>query len=171
MKQLTLYLSALALVLFAACNNAEKPADSSASAAETFNLSAARDSIAAVNAAFGKAMSAGDSIGAAALYTSDAIIMSSNMPAVKGRDAIVAFSGETIRMGFKNFRLESTEVFGNADMLEEVGVYTLADDKGATIDKGKYIVLWKKEEGKWKLFRDIFNSDMPPAPMPEAPKK
>jgi ketosteroid isomerase-like protein len=27
--------------------------------------------------------------------------------------------------------------------------------------KGKYIVLWKKENGKWKLHRDISNSDLP----------
>ena len=25
----------------------------------------------------------------------------------------------------------------------------------------KYIVLWKKEDGRWKLFRDIFNSNLP----------
>jgi len=26
---------------------------------------------------------------------------------------------------------------------------------------GKYLVLWKKENGKWKLHRDISNSDLP----------
>ena len=56
-------------------------------------------------------------------------------------------------------------------MLEEVGVYTFTDDKGVVFDKGKFIVLWKNVDGKWKLFRDIFNSDMPPPPPPPAPKK
>jgi ketosteroid isomerase-like protein len=35
------------------------------------------------------------------------------------------------------------------------------DKDGKQIDKGKYIVLWKKEDGKWKLFRDCYNSDLP----------
>jgi len=34
-------------------------------------------------------------------------------------------------------------------------------DRGYVLDKGKYIVIWKQEEGQWKLHRDIFNSSMP----------
>ena len=47
-------------------------------------------------------------------------------------------------------------------MVSEVGSYSMTDKSGKEIDKGKYIVLWKMEDGKWKLHRDIFNSDMPP---------
>jgi ketosteroid isomerase-like protein len=28
-------------------------------------------------------------------------------------------------------------------------------------DDGKYSVVWVKENGEWKVFADIFNSDMP----------
>ena len=28
-------------------------------------------------------------------------------------------------------------------------------------DKGKYIVIWKKEDGKWKIHRDLSNTDLP----------
>jgi ketosteroid isomerase-like protein len=31
-------------------------------------------------------------------------------------------------------------------------------------DKGKYIVVYKKDGDKWKLYRDIWNSDNPPPP-------
>ena len=32
-------------------------------------------------------------------------------------------------------------------------------------DKGKYVVVWKKDaSGKWKVVADIFNSDLPAAP-------
>jgi ketosteroid isomerase-like protein len=34
---------------------------------------------------------------------------------------------------------------------------------GTIADKGKYIVVWKKEDGKWKLHRDLSNSDLPVA--------
>jgi hypothetical protein len=29
------------------------------------------------------------------------------------------------------------------------------------LDQGKYIVIWKREKGQWKLHRDIFNSSVP----------
>jgi len=43
----------------------------------------------------------------------------------------------------------------------EEGEYTFMGEDGEQLDKGKYIVLWKMEDGKWKLFRDCYNSDLP----------
>ena len=163
-------MSILALV-GAGCNHVEKAKEAMGETSEVFNLAAAKESVATTNAAFAKALAAGDSSGIAALYTSDAILMPANMPNFTGTAAITAFFGEGIRGGLKNIKLESTEVFGNNEMLEEVGVYTFTDDKGVVFDKGKFIVLWKNVDGKWKLFRDIFNSDMPPPPPPPAPAK
>ncbi len=34
-----------------------------------------------------------------------------------------------------------------------------ADNK--SLDKGKYVVVWKKQNGNWKMYRDIWNSNMP----------
>jgi ketosteroid isomerase-like protein len=34
---------------------------------------------------------------------------------------------------------------------------------GKVVDRGKYIVIWKREQGQWKLHRDIWNTSMPPA--------
>jgi hypothetical protein len=35
---------------------------------------------------------------------------------------------------------------------------------GTRINAGKYIVIWKRQPtGGWKIHRDIFNSDVPPA--------
>ena len=46
-------------------------------------------------------------------------------------------------------------------MLAEEGVYVFSDKDGNELDKGKYITLWRKESGKWKIFRDCVNSDLP----------
>jgi len=171
MKQLLLSLSMLAIVC-AGCDHVEKMKEATAGQpAETFNLAAAKESVAAANVAFAKALAAGDSAGLAAMYTSDGLLMPANMPNFSGTSAITSFFGEGIRGGLKNIKLESTEVYGNNEMLEEVGVYSFTDDKGAPMDKGKYIVLWKNDGGKWKLHRDIFNSDNPPPPPPPAPPK
>jgi ketosteroid isomerase-like protein len=163
MKRLLLPSALLALTVFA-CNQAEQPKTETA-AAESFNLAAAKDSIIAVNNRSTAAIAAGDSVALAALYTSDAKIMPSNMPAVSGTAGITNFASEAFKMGIKNIKFEVLGVWGGKDLVGEEGTFTISDDKGAVIDKGKYLVFWKQEDGKWKLFRDIFNSDMPPAPI------
>jgi hypothetical protein len=49
------------------------------------------------------------------------------------------------------------------DTAHEVGQYELLDAAGKTLDRGKYVVLWKKEGGRFKLHRDIWTTSMPPA--------
>jgi ketosteroid isomerase-like protein len=156
-------------LLSVGCNHIEEKAEKDAAASQTFNLAAAKDSIEAVNTAIAKAVNSGDTSAIPNFYTSDAVVMPANMPALSGVADISSFFSEGIRGGMKDFKLEATEVYGNDEMLTEVGTYTLSF--GPEKDKGKYIVIWKKEGGKWKLFRDIFNSDNPPPPMPEAAKK
>ena len=44
------------------------------------------------------------------------------------------------------------------------GSYTLSytDPKGKTVtDRGKYLEVWKKVDGKWKCSSDAYNSDIP----------
>jgi len=43
----------------------------------------------------------------------------------------------------------------------EEGSYDFPDGKGGSFDKGKFIAIWKQEDGRWKLFREIWNSDNP----------
>jgi hypothetical protein len=51
-------------------------------------------------------------------------------------------------------------VFGTEDLLAEEGEVTIYV-KDKAVAEEKYIVLWKKVDGKWKLFRDIANSNSP----------
>jgi ketosteroid isomerase-like protein len=32
---------------------------------------------------------------------------------------------------------------------------------GKTADRGKYIVVWKRDGGQWRLHRDSWNTSMP----------
>jgi len=162
MKRLLNPIALCALFLFA-CNQAEEPKTEVASVAG-FDLAAAKDSINATNSRFAAAVVAGDSVTLAAFYASDAKILPPNSPAISGNAAITSLASSFCTMGIKDMKFDVLGVWGNKDVLCEEGTVTMTDDKGALIDKGKYIVLWKQEDGKWKLFRDIFNSDMPPAP-------
>jgi ketosteroid isomerase-like protein len=62
----------------------------------------------------------------------------------------------------KSLELETLEVFGNGDVVSEVGRYVLGGADGQELDEGKYVVVWRKEGDAWKLHRDIFNTSMPP---------
>ncbi|HET9745071.1 MAG TPA: DUF4440 domain-containing protein [Chitinophagaceae bacterium] len=158
-------------VLFISCSNtSEESSTNMASSNETklsFDLAAARKALDSTNAEFGKLVVKGDSAGIAAMYTTDGKLMGPNMPPASGRNAIQsAFGGLFAAMGAIDLALTTVDVWGTSDMVIEEGTYTM-NQKGKEIDRGKYIVLWKMEDGKWKLFRDIFNSDLPPAAPPK----
>ena len=151
-----------AMMLFASCGNQTTAENISAKKdSATFDITAVKSAIADANKAFSDAVIKGDSTALADLYTSDANMLPPNMPKAENHEAILGMAGGLVRMGIKSFSLESTDVYGDPDMVVEEGKYTVGDDKGKAVDEGKYIVLWKQENGKWKLYRDIWNSDMP----------
>ena|SRR5258705_11359776 len=169
MKQLLtiLVIFSITSVLFVACG--EKASESGTNTAtetkSTFDLAAVKKVVDSTNAVFGSMISKGDSVGLASLYTSDAKFMGEHMPTASGRNAIqAAFAGLFAAMGTPGLTLTSNDVWGTEELVTEVGSYTMTDKSGKEIDKGKYIDLWKMEDGKWKICRDIYNSDNPPPP-------
>jgi ketosteroid isomerase-like protein len=52
-------------------------------------------------------------------------------------------------------------VEAHGDMAYEVGKLTLKGEDGTVLDSGKYVVIWKRENGQWRLHRDIWNTSMP----------
>lgn len=149
--------------IWMSCND-QTPAPATMEPAPSFDLAGARKVVDSMNMTFGALAAKGDSAGIAALYTSDAKVMAPNGPAVQGTTGITADFGAMLRSGIGKAELKTVDLWGNEELLSEEGTYALSTKDGKEIDKGKYIVLWKKEGGNWKLFRDIFNSDMPPAP-------
>jgi hypothetical protein len=45
-----------------------------------------------------------------------------------------------------------------------VGIARVFGDGPAPIQIAKFLIIWKREHGVWKIYRDIFNTD----PLPEA---
>lgn len=120
-----------------------------------------RNAIAAADGAFGAAVSRGDAAGVAALYTEDGQLLPPNSDFVTGRQAIQTVFQGLMDAGIKGAKLESVEVEAYGDTAMEVGKYTLQGEGGQVLDRGKYIVIWKRVEGQWRLHRDIFNSSQP----------
>jgi ketosteroid isomerase-like protein len=97
----------------------------------------------------------------AALYTRTGQVMPPNSGVVKGSRALQAMFKSFWDDGDTEIKLRTVETGGSGDTAYEVGKYTLLSDTKKVNDEGKYIVVWKKVNGQWKLHRDIFNTNMP----------
>ena len=122
-----------------------------------------RAAIEAVNVKFGAAWGKKDAAALAALYTANATLLAPNAARVSGSQAILEFWKAGLSGAPPVGKLTTAEVEAHGDTAHEVGTYELSAADGKVMDKGKYIVIWKREAGQWKMHRDIWNSDMPAA--------
>ncbi len=132
-----------------------------ASPSVTAQAGSVKAAIDASNKKFGAAVAAGNAAGVAALYTDDAMVLPPNGESVRGRPAIEKLFQGLIAAGIKQATLTAQEVEGHGDTATEVGAYSVKDAAGTELDRGKYVVVWKRVKGEWKLHRDIWNSNMP----------
>ncbi len=166
MKKITKFLSLIVVTILvitsiACCNEkAEKTVETKTVAKSTFNLTTAKAEIVAANKELAAFVAAADSVGIGNLYTQNAKFMMTGSPAIIGRNNIQSSFSGIINSGITGADLRTIEVWGTESLITEEGEYSLfvGEDE---VDQGKYLVLWKKEDGKWKLFRDIFNSNLP----------
>ena len=114
-----------------------------------------------INEQIGRHVADGDAAGFAGLYAENAMLLPPGNDFVHGKQAIAKFWKGVMDMGIKKVKLDVEQVESLGDTAIEIGRYTLGGQGGETIDKGKYIVEWKHEKGKWKLYRDIWNSSSP----------
>lgn len=157
MKNTTSFLSSLALfalfcLILTSCN--QGPLDVTSEIAETNN---------AIMAAY----ESGDVNGLASFYAADAKLFPANSGVIEGPQAITGFFSAVMNMGIKKIKFEAVSAQSYGNIAIEEGKYTLYAPGDYVADQGKYIVTWKKEEGKWKVHRDIFNTDNP-APLQRA---
>ena len=113
--------------------------------------------IAAQNDVFMQAFARGDAPALAALYTSNGQALPPGGDIATGPQAIQALWQGAMDMGITNARLETIELEQYDDTAIEVGRYTLSAAE-KVLDTGKYIVIWKELDGRWRLHRDMWNS-------------
>jgi uncharacterized protein (TIGR02246 family) len=116
-----------------------------------------RDAVDAGNRAFVAAFSKGDAAALAQLYTEDAKVIAPGEPVASGRASIAAAWQRVIEDGARDLRLETADVEAAGDLACETGIVKLAAPDGTAVEQ-RYVVVWKREGGRWKLHRDIWNS-------------
>lgn len=103
-----------------------------------------------------------DAAALANLYSSTGQVLPTGSDVIEGTDDIATFWQGVFDSGLTAAVLETLEITELGDTAVEVGRYSLLTSDGQIADNGKYIVIWKKENGAWKLHRDIFNSSRTP---------
>jgi ketosteroid isomerase-like protein len=159
MKHLFLF---IAVTVFTSCNHL----DHKAATENKFDLDAVKRHINEMNKTYGDRFTHNDTAFYAERYCKDASIMPEQMKAFAGRDSIRHFNYNDGNN--KEFKVDilATNIYGNEDLVVEEGTYSFPDGKGGSVDNGKFIAIWKQENDKWKLYREIWNTNNPPAPVP-----
>ncbi len=118
-----------------------------------------RAQIGKLTQAWEKAYNAGDAAGVAALYGKDATVMPPNAEPASGSSAIRTFFDGDVKSGAKN-ALTIQDVTGSGDYAVETGKWVATSADGKHLDHGQYVTVYKKADGGWKIYRDIWNSSM-----------
>ena len=127
---------------------------------DDFDADGARTEIEAANQRFETYIAAQQWDSVQTLYTADAMMLPQGAPLAEGnaiRDGFMQMG----RAGIRGIQLETMDVETADETAYEVGRYTLEGPNGMTVDQGKYMVVWKYEDGEWRIHRDMFNSDTP----------
>ena len=120
-----------------------------------------RSQIEAVYLEFMAAFKRSDSAALANLYTDEGQLLPANSDFVTGKTAVGEFWQGAFDMGLAEANLETVEVEAHGNTAIEVGRYRLLTADGGLADQGKYLVVWKKDGGTWKLHRDIWTTSQP----------
>lgn len=108
-----------------------------------------------------------DAAAIAQLYAEDGAVMPANEKAALGRESIEQWWNSSMQMPGYDLTFETDQLLVSqaGDMALDRGTYRFAATPpgGAIDDSGKYVVVWRKVDGEWKVAADIFNSDGPAA--------
>ena len=120
-----------------------------------------RQAIEANNSKWAAALSRGEAATIAALYTPTAQLLPANGNIVSGQEAIQKYWQDAITSGYRSVTFTTVEVEACGDTAYEVGKYAVPGEGGKVLGTGDFVVIWKRENGRWRLHRDIWTTNAP----------
>lgn len=109
---------------------------------------------------FSKYYTSGDYDALANAYCKEATILPPGSDIIKGREAIkkrwILPSGVSVPY----HKITPIEIKIIDNYAYDIGYYegkTIRKDKSEVSWKGKYLIVWKKEDGDWKIYSDAWN--------------
>ncbi len=97
----------------------------------------------------------GDASDVAESCSEETQVFAMGHPPIIGLDDALDFWQSLMDAGTAGIKHEIDELYKLGDLLYEIGRFAVTNDNGKTIVKGNYITVWRREDGRWKVFRDI----------------
>jgi ketosteroid isomerase-like protein len=147
------------MFLFANCDSSRtRIADDSS------YLEEARKAIAESNAIYFTSFARNDSLIFIERYAEDACLMPAGVPKTCGKEALSRFFREKYNKGYRGGEFVTVAVYGDGkEYVTEEAIGRIFDKEGKLMSEGKILVLWKKTNKGWKMYRDSFSGDTTPA--------
>lgn len=160
----TLILAVIAItsVWVTGCNVPAQKADATTEqVAAKPDMAAIKTEIQAIETEWASATTAKDIDKVMALYTDDAIEMADDEPMCVGKAAIrqVLLKSMKARKAGTTVSYETMDVYGDGNIVTEVGKTTVENAAGNVVSTGKYMGIFEKRDGKFICIRDINNED------------
>lgn len=99
-------------------------------------------------------------------YAEDGRVMPPNAEPAIGRDSVRGVWSAILELPGLDMSFEPAivKVAESGDIAYTIGNYQMHydGDQGRVLDSGKYIDLWEKVDGEWKVRADMFSSNLPP---------
>jgi uncharacterized protein (TIGR02246 family) len=89
----------------------------------------------------------------AELFTRDARLMPPLLPSVVGREAIRDYMQYWVEYGIRDIKIVTEEVYGSGDTAFEISRSTPVLSTGEELPRSRDMVVWKHEEGRWRVHR------------------
>jgi uncharacterized protein (TIGR02246 family) len=96
-----------------------------------------------------------------ALYAGGAVSMTNEGPTLTGKDAIRKHQEEEWKSSppAGTYSFETLDVYGDGEVVTEVGTTTMKDAAGRITGTSKYMAVFEKQNGKFLCTREIYNND------------
>jgi ketosteroid isomerase-like protein len=122
----------------------------------------ARATVDKLNQTFMAALQSGDVEKLKSLYSPNATMFPPGAAPVVGSAAIGSFWKKMLERGVKRIEPKTTELEVHGDTLIELGTFEAFREAAAPIQRGRYVVVWKRENNLWKIYRDLWNAETLP---------
>ena len=148
-----------------ACRDAAPPAAHvAASGRAAIDVAALRTLIEDNSRRFTQAHVTGDAATIDAMFTRDATSLPPGSAPVVGNAAISKLTADFIAFGISEFSEETTGFHVSDLLLIDQGNYRMVYGRERTVEVGKYLNVWKQEDGVWKIQSNIWNTYAPAVP-------
>jgi ketosteroid isomerase-like protein len=115
-----------------------------------------------VTGALEQAITSHDLKASVAVFTDDAQILPQHGPAIRGHQEIEAYLQDTIAPNAQ-YGTDTEMTLVSGDLAVEQGRYRIRNvRRGADVEEGKYLNVWRRVGTGWKLYRMIYNTDFEP---------